>query len=49
MSGWVAGTPLSSGLGRFMELARCKALSTAKRLPEPDPLLLVFLRATAAA
>ena len=49
MSGWVAGTPLSSGLGRFMELARCRPMSSAPKLPEPEPLLLVWRRPTAAA
>ena len=49
MSGWVAGTPLSSGLGKFMELARCSPMSSAPKLPEPEPLLLVWRRPTAAA
>lgn len=49
MSGWVAGTPLSSGLGKFMELARCSPMSSAPKLPEPDPLLLVWRKPTAAA
>ena len=49
MSGWVAGTPLSSGLGRFMELARCSPTSSAPKLPEPEPLLLVWRSPTAAA
>jgi len=49
MSGCVAGTPLSSGLGRFMELARCSPMSSAPKLPDPEPLLLVWRRPTAAA
>ena len=32
-----------------MELARCKPMSSAPKLPDPEPLLLVWRRPTAAA